>query len=85
MKVPVPEPSVVWLSAMVGLAEVLQQTPRAVTGESPWSVTLPPPVAVVPEIFETGSVVTVGPRGVVKEASVAKAPPASAASTAWTL
>ena len=45
VKGPVPVPSVVWLSARVGLTEVLQQTPRALIEEPPSVVTLPPEVA----------------------------------------
>ena len=44
----------------VGYEEVSQQTPRAVTAESPSSVTFPPPVAVVSVISLTLDVVTVG-------------------------
>ncbi len=44
----------------VGLGEVLQQTPSAVTGEPPLDVTLPPPVAVVEAILVIVVVVTVG-------------------------
>jgi hypothetical protein len=60
VKVPVPEPSVVWLAVMSGLAVVAQQTPRAVTDEPPWAVTFPPAVAVVAVIAEAAVVVTVG-------------------------
>ena len=42
-KVPVPDPSVVWLPEMVGLMDVLQQTPRAVTEAPPSAVTLDTP------------------------------------------
>ena len=59
-KLPVPVPSEVWLSLMVGLAEVLQHTPLAVTEAPPSDVTFPPLVAVV-EVMEDGVVVvTVG-------------------------
>jgi hypothetical protein len=44
----------------VGFDEVLQQTPLAVTAAPPSDVTFPPLVAVVPVIFVTGVVVTVG-------------------------
>ena len=60
VKVPVPAPSVVWLSDVVGLAEVLQHTPLAVTATPPTSVTFPPLVAVAEVMFETAVVVTVG-------------------------
>ena len=45
---------------MVGFGEVLQQTPRAVTGETPSTLTLPPQVAVVQVTPLTEAVVTVG-------------------------
>jgi hypothetical protein len=57
---PSPVPLVVMLSAVVGLDEVLQQTPRAVTGTPPLSVTFPPEVAVVEVIAVIVVVVTVG-------------------------
>ena len=60
LKLPMPLPSEVWLSATVGLCEVLQQTPRAVTVEPPEEVTSPPQVAVVVVILETLPVITVG-------------------------
>ena len=68
---PVPEPSVVWLSATVGLADVLQQTPRAATVVPPPEVTLPPPDAVVEVIDVIVAVVTVG---VVKVVNVESPP-----------
>ena len=40
--VPLPVPSVVWLSAMVGAADLLQQTPLADTDAPPSAVTSPP-------------------------------------------
>ena len=59
-KLPVPVPSEVWLSLVVGLAEVLQHTPFAGTEAPPSDVTFPPLVAVV-EVMEDGVVVvTVG-------------------------
>ena len=60
MKLPVPLPSVVWESEIVGFEEVLQQTPRAVTDELPCPVTFPPPVAVVSVILVMELVETVG-------------------------
>ena len=61
MKVPTPEPSIVFVeSATVGLGEALQQTPRAVTGRLPLKVTLPPLIEdefIIPLAFV---VVTVG-------------------------
>ena len=59
MKVPVPVPLVVWLLVMVGLWDVLQQTPLAVTGEQASDVTVPPQVAVEVVTFVTLAVVTV--------------------------
>ena len=60
VKVPVPEPLVVWLPLTGGFWLVLQQTPRAVTDELPALVTLPPQEAVVVVILLTAEVVTVG-------------------------
>lgn len=61
VKIPVPVPSVVLVDkAMVGLAAVLQQTPRAVTAALPSAVTLPPPAAVAMVIAVIAVVVTVG-------------------------
>ena len=60
MNEPVPLPSVVLLSLIVGFGFVLQQIPLAVTVELPSDVTLPPQVAVVAFIFVTSFVVTVG-------------------------
>ena len=53
-------PSVVLLSAVVGLSEVLQTTPCWVGLGTPRSVTLPLPVAVVVVMSVTAWVVTVG-------------------------
>ena len=60
VKLPVPLPSVVWLSAVVGFCEVLQHTPRAVTVAPPSEVTLPPQVAEVSVTLLTATVVTEG-------------------------
>jgi hypothetical protein len=60
VKMPDPVPSVVWLSAVVGFAEVLQHTPLAVTPAPPSDVTLPPESAVVEVMPEIAVVVTVG-------------------------
>ena len=57
---PVPLPSVVWLSAIVGLELILQHTPLAVTVAPPSDVTFPPLVAVVVVMFVTVVVVKVG-------------------------
>jgi len=54
-------PSVVLvLNEVVGFADVLQHTPRAVTVALPSDVTLPPPLAVVWVILVIELVVTVG-------------------------
>jgi hypothetical protein len=66
---PVPAPLLVVSSAVVGFADVLQQTPRAVTESPPSSVTLPPPDAVVEVIEVIVAVVTVGVVKVVKDES----------------
>jgi hypothetical protein len=47
VKLPVPVPSEVLSSEIVGLCEVLQHTPLDVTGESPESLMVPPPEALV--------------------------------------
>ena len=47
VKLPVPVSSEVQLSPVVGLAEVLQQTPLAVTEEPPSEVMFPPPPALL--------------------------------------
>ena len=61
VKIPVPVPSVVLVGkAIVGLAAVLQQTPRAVMVAPPSAVTLPPLAAVVMVIAVIEVVVTVG-------------------------
>ena len=51
---------------VVGLADVLQQTPRAVTDAPPLEVTLPPLEAVLEVIDDTAVVVTVVVDSVVK-------------------
>ena len=60
VKVPVSVPSAVWLSLMVGLADVLQHTPLAVTENPPSDVTFPPLEAVVVVMEDAAVVVTVG-------------------------
>jgi hypothetical protein len=60
VKLPVPVPSVVVLSPVVGVDVVAQQTPRTVTAEPPSSVIFPPDVAVVEATEEIAVVVTVG-------------------------
>ena len=63
MKLPTPFPSEVLLSAMVGLATMLQHTPRTVTVEPPLSSTVPPDCAVVVVMLVMDTVVTVGITG----------------------
>ena len=60
MNEPVFVPSVVMLSLTVGLLDVLQTIPRAVTVAPPSEVTLPPLVAPVLVMLEMSDVVTVG-------------------------
>jgi hypothetical protein len=60
VKTPVPVPSVVLLLAVVGLAEVFQQTPLAATVAPPSEVTFPPLVAAVDDVAVVVPVVTVG-------------------------
>jgi hypothetical protein len=60
LKTPVPLPSVVLLSAVVGSAALLQQTPRAVTADPPSEAMFPPLEAVVAAMAVTAVVVTVG-------------------------
>jgi hypothetical protein len=60
---PFPLPSVVLLSAMVGLSLVDQHTPLAETGSPPSEVIVPPPVAVVNVVFVMLVVVTTGAAG----------------------
>ena len=60
VNVPMPVPFVVLVDkAIVGLAVVLQQTPRAVTAAPPSLATLPPLVAVVMVMADVVAVVTV--------------------------
>jgi hypothetical protein len=47
VKLPVPVPSEVLVPAVVGVVEVLQQTPRAVIAAPPSLVMFPPPLAEV--------------------------------------
>ena len=61
VKVPVPVPSEVWLSEVVGFADVLQQRPLSVTDAPPSEVTFPPLEAVV-EVMEEGVVVVIAGR-----------------------
>ena len=56
---PIPAPSEVFESLVVGFVVVLQQTPLTVTGAPPSAVTFPPPEAVEIEIAVVVDVVTV--------------------------
>ena len=60
VKLPVPLPLVVWLLLIVGVDEVLQHTPRAVTVNPPSLVILPPLVAEVAAMLLAAVVVSVG-------------------------
>ena len=60
VKTPVPVPSVVLLSKVVGSADVLQQTPLKVTEAPPSSVIFPPLEAVVEVMAEGLVVLSVG-------------------------
>ena len=61
VKVPEPEPFVVLVIRLtVGLGDVLQTTPRAVTGMVPSSVMLPPTLALVVPILLAAVVAKVG-------------------------
>ena len=60
-KDPIPVPLLVFVdNEIVGFIDVDQTTPLAVTVKPPSDVTLPPLVAVVVEIEDTGVVTTVG-------------------------
>jgi len=60
VKLPLPDPSVVMLFAIVGLCNVLQHMPRTVTGEPPFEDIFPPDIAVLVAISEIAAVTTVG-------------------------
>lgn len=60
VKPPVPLPFVVFELLVVGLVDVLQQTPLVVTVAPPSEVTFPPQTALDELIDETEFVVTVG-------------------------
>jgi len=60
VKLPVPEPLGVRLSAIDGVEQALQQTPRSTTGVPPSDITVPPHVADVNVMSVTAVVVTIG-------------------------
>jgi hypothetical protein len=60
VKLPIPAPSIVKLSDIVGVGLVLQHTPRAVTVAPPSEVILPPLEAVVCDTSMTSAVVNIG-------------------------
>ena len=57
---PTPTPSIVLESLIVGLAAVLQQTPRIVTGEAPVLLIVPPEMVEVVVIELATFVVIIG-------------------------
>ena len=67
VKAPVPDPSVVWLSLIIGVPEVFQHTPRALTLAPPSDKIDPPLLAVVCVIAETAVVVSIGNAALVVE------------------
>ena len=69
VKVPIPEPLTVLASEIVGLGDVLQQTPRCVTVEPPLELIFPPLLAVPPVIREMAVVVRLGKSKVVNISS----------------
>jgi hypothetical protein len=60
LNVPEVVPSVVLLSEVVGVAEVLQQIPDTVTADPPLEVIVPPPVAAYLVILLAAVVLSVG-------------------------
>jgi hypothetical protein len=74
VKLPVPLPSVVWLPAVVGLADVDQQTPKAVTAAPPSLLTVPPEAAEVAVMLDAAVVVTVGKTGATPVVKVRSSP-----------
>ena len=60
VKAPVPVPSVVLLLAIVGFADVLQHTPRAVTAAPPSEEIFPPLAAAELAIDDIAVVVSTG-------------------------
>jgi hypothetical protein len=67
VKLPAPAPSVVLLSAIVGVIFVLQQTPLKIIVPEPSEVMVPPLVADVPVIFVIAEVVKVGTSSFLQE------------------
>ena len=65
-KLLVPLPSVVLLSEMVGLTEVLQQTPLPVTEAPPFEMIFPPLEALAEVIDDAAVVVTEGGVAIIK-------------------
>ncbi len=65
VKTPVPLPSIVWLSVMVGLGDVLQHTPLAATDAPQSDITFPPLEAVEEPIMKGAVVMTTGISGAV--------------------
>ena len=59
INVPVPEPSLVKLLEIVGLAVVAQHTPRTVTADPPCELMVPPDVAVAAVMAVAAVVVSV--------------------------
>ena len=66
---PVPVPSDVFVSNMVGFCVVPQHTPFTVTGNPPSEETFPPPEAEVDEVATAADVVTFASAGVVNTTS----------------
>ena len=69
VKLPEPVPSDVLLPAVVGVEDMLQQTPRAVTADPPSLVMLPPLLA---EVWATEVIAVVVSVGGVVEVNVVK-------------
>jgi len=72
---PVPSPTAIMESLIVGSPTLLQQIPRLVTTAPPFEVILPPHVADVPVISDAASVFMVGKLSVVKKYSFPYAAP----------
>ena len=72
MKLPIPLPSIVCGSEIVGLVDVLQHTPLAVMVDPPSELIVPPDVADIVVISDTPAVEIVGK--VVKEVNTSSLP-----------